>query len=80
MADSLGDRSSFPMTDTGEATSSSSVTKSRAPKKPKIKDPNANFQLLNMKKKSFSTAKKHQFGKNKRNAFYRRTRHAGGHK
>lgn len=49
-------------------------------KKPKIKDPNANFQRLNMRKKQFSHAKKHQLGRNKRNAFYRRMRNGGGMK
>ncbi len=47
-------------------------------KKPNIKDPNANFQRLTMRKKHFSHAKKHQYAKHKRNAFYRRTRHADG--
>ncbi|CAF1303591.1 unnamed protein product [Adineta steineri] len=59
---------------------SSSTTKPPCTKKPKFKDPNANFQRLNMRKKQFSHAKKHQFAKGKRNAFYRRMRNAGGSK
>ncbi|CAF1492923.1 unnamed protein product [Rotaria magnacalcarata] len=63
-----------------DTNAASSVSKPPCTKKPKIKDPNANFQRLNMKKKHFAHAKKHQFGKNKRNAFYRRSRYAGGNK
>jgi hypothetical protein len=33
-------------------------------KKPNIKDPNANFQRLTMRKKHFSHAKKHQYTEN----------------
>jgi hypothetical protein len=75
--DSLDDIPPLSTTN-NDATASSSVTKPPRTKKPKIKDPNANFQRLNMRKKSFSHAKKHQFAKHKRNAFYRRMRHAGG--
>ncbi|CAF3311741.1 unnamed protein product [Rotaria socialis] len=63
-----------------DTNAASSVSKPPCTKKPKIKDPNANFQRLNMKKKHFAHGKKHQFGKNKRNAFYRRSRYAGGNK
>ncbi|CAF0755152.1 unnamed protein product [Adineta ricciae] len=77
--DSLDAISSSLAEGAASGAAASTVTKPPCAKKPKIKDPNANFQRLNMRKKNFSHAKKHQFGKNKRNAFYRRMRHAGGH-
>ncbi|CAF3195346.1 unnamed protein product [Rotaria sp. Silwood2] len=67
-------------TTSNDTVASSSISKQPCTKKPKIKDPNANFQRLNMRKKHFSHAKKHQLAKHKRNAFYRRMRHAGGNK
>jgi hypothetical protein len=47
-------------------------------KKPNIKDPNANFQRLTMRKKHFSHAKKHQYTENNRNAFYHRMHRGDG--
>ncbi|CAF0859263.1 unnamed protein product [Rotaria sordida] len=76
---SLDNISTFATTDS-DTIALSSISKQPRTKKPKIKDPNANFQRLNMRKKHFSHAKKHQVAKHKRNAFYRRMRHAGGNK
>jgi hypothetical protein len=83
--DSLDDASILNSVPNGvEGTSATDTTettgKPPCAKKPKFKDPNANFQRLNMRKKQYTQAKKHQFGRNKRNAFYRRTRNAGAHK
>ena len=77
--DSLSDKPVVQTIDDDTVTSSS-IDKSSYTKKPKIRDPNTNYQRLNMRKKHFSHAKKHQFSKYKRNAFYRRMRHAGGTK
>ncbi|CAF5142704.1 unnamed protein product, partial [Rotaria sp. Silwood1] len=76
---SLDDIPALPTT-SNDTIASSSISKQPCTKKPRIKDPNANFQRLNMRKKHFSHAKKHQLAKHKRNAFYRRMRHAGGNK
>ncbi|CAF1403642.1 unnamed protein product [Rotaria sp. Silwood1] len=76
---SLDDIPALPTT-SNDTIASSSISKQPCTKKPRIKDPNANFQRLNMRKKHFSHAKKHQVAKHKRNAFYRRMRHAGGNK